>query len=57
MTIYIDDLIKKGYCKWENGKIIVLPNCTKAALKELKGIDSTWREAYPESDGIVIFPK
>lgn len=57
MTIFIEHLIKKGYCKWEKGKIIVAPDCPQNALEELKGINAAWRENYPDLEEIVIFPK
>lgn len=57
MTIFIEHLVEKGYCKWEKGKIIVAQDCPKEALEELKGVDAAWREFYPDAEGIVVFPK
>ena len=38
MTIFIDEYIQKGYCKWENGKIVVDKSCPE----EIRQDWNTW---------------
>jgi len=55
MTIFIEHYISSGFCKWENGKILVSANCPKNVREELAEIDRKWREIHPDSGSIVIF--
>ena len=44
MTIFIEEYIEKGYCKWDKGKIIVNSTCPASVRQELEGIDRLWME-------------
>ena len=58
MTIFIDEYIQKGYCKWVNGKIVVDKSCPEEIRQELKFMDKLWLEQQIMPSGhLVVFPK
>ena len=57
MTIFIEKYIEKGYCKWDNGKIVVSSTCPQDVLAELENINLAWKQQYPTATDIVIFPQ
>ena len=55
MTIFIEEYIEKGYCKWDRGKIVVNATCPKNVREELEAIDSLWMEQNNTKEHLVIF--
>ena len=55
MTIFIEDYIKKGYCNWLDGNIIVWKECPQDVREELEAIDRLWMEQHNTNEHLVIF--
>ena len=54
MTIFIEEYIAKGYCQWQEGKIVVNATCPAEVRRELEGIDRLWREQHPDAGHLVV---
>lgn len=54
MTIFIEGYVKQGYCKWQDGKIVVSATCPAAVRRELEDIDCLWLEQHPDAGHLVV---
>ena len=55
MTVFIEEYIEKGYCKWDIGKIVVNSTCPKNVRMELEIIDRLFMQQNNTREHLVIF--